>query len=92
MTFDMENTRHVLALAHFDAQPSRLKSEYVIDCILKNELGNQLEDVVRESIVKALADVSVSALDSQSEATATPTENLSDLPHELIHAMDSDDV
>jgi len=89
LTFDMNNPRHVEALSLFSAQSDKIRSEFVIDCILKTQQEGHIEEVIRQTILKALAGISLHVSDS-SEASSQPqsTENISDLPEALLFAMD----
>lgn len=91
LTFDMDNPRHREALAVFDAQPGRHKSEHVIDCILQADQEDRVHTVIRQTISEALACVSYLPAGNVSQAKeVVPTENISDLPEDLLFAMDDD--
>lgn len=40
LTFDMQNPRHKEAFELFTAQPSKLRSEFVVNCILESQEEN----------------------------------------------------
>lgn len=89
LTFDMDNARHREAFSAIGAQPGRLKSEYVIGCILQAEQENRLEFMIRKYILEAIAGVShLPAGTAQPMERPKPTEDLSDLPEDLLFAMD----
>ena len=89
LTFDMENPRHREALSLFSAQSSKLRSEFVIDCILKAQQENRIEEVIRQTITDTLAGIS---LEPSTHSDISPelqaTESISDLPEALICALD----
>lgn len=89
LTFDMNNSRHVEALRLFSAHPSKMRSEYIIDCILKSQQENRMEQVIRKTLMKVFAGIPLHISDT-SETTSEPqtTKNISDLPDVLINAMD----
>jgi hypothetical protein len=88
LTFDMNNPRHVEALKLFSAQPDKMRSEFVIDCILKVQQEDRIEEVIRQTVSKALADISLHVSDtSDTSPKMQPTENISDLPDELVVSM-----
>jgi hypothetical protein len=71
----MNNPRHVEALKLFSAQPDKMRSEFIIDCI-------------RQTVSNALAGISLHVSDiSDSPPKIQPTENISDLPDELVASM-----
>ena len=85
----MNNPRHVEALRLFSAQPDKMRSEFVIDCILKTQQEDRMEEVIRQTILKALAGISLHVPDtSDTPSKLQSTENISDLPDELIASMD----
>ncbi len=89
LTFDMENPRHREALTLFSAQSSKLRSEYVIDCILKAQQESRIEEMIRQAITDTLAGVSLSPLiHSDTSPELQVTENISDLPEALICSLD----
>lgn len=89
LTFDMENPRHREALSLFSAQSSRLRSEYVVDCILEARLENRLEETVRRVITEALKDVSFSTpVTADTTAELRMTETLSELPNSLLSSLE----
>ena len=88
LTFDMNNPRHVEALRLFSVQTDKMRSEFVIDCILKAQQENRMEDVVRQSISEALSGISLHVSDtSVIPSKLQVTENISDLPDELVTSM-----
>jgi hypothetical protein len=89
LTLDMNNPRHVEALKLFSDQSDRMRSEFVIDCILKAHQEDRLEEVIRHILSKALMGISahVSAA-SETPSKLQPTENISDLPDDLVASMD----
>jgi hypothetical protein len=87
LTFDMKNPRHVEALKLFSDQSDKMRSEFVIDCILKAQQEDRMGEVIRQSISEALAGISFHVLDSKKPSTLQPTENISDLPDELVASM-----
>ncbi len=77
------------ALKLFSAQPDKGRSEFVIDCILKTQQENRLEEVIRHTIIESLSGLTVTApgkLDASSELQ--PTKNITELPEALLYAMD----
>ena len=89
LTFDMENPRHREAFELFNTQSGKLRSEYVVDCILKVQNENRLEEILRQIIKEELKHVSFSATDFKSKsADLHTTENISDLPEALISSLD----
>ena len=89
MTFDMENPRHRDAFALFSAQSGRLRSEYVVECILKTDQDNRLEDTMRKVITEALKDVQLTApATKRVTAESQATQRLSDLPDALLASLD----
>jgi hypothetical protein len=89
LTFDMNNPRHVEALKLLSDQSDKMRSEFVIDCILKAQQVEHMEAVIRQIISESLADITLQVLAS-SKTLFTPqsTENVSDLPESLVSAMD----
>ena len=90
LTFDINNPRHIEALKLFSEQTEKMRSEFVIDCILKAQQEKKMEETIRKIISEMLTGklLSVSA-DSDSPPNLQSTENISDLPKELICAMDA---
>jgi hypothetical protein len=85
----MENPRHCEALNLFSAQSGKLRSEYVIDCILKAQQENHIESIIRQVISEAFKDVSLSIPAMQNTATGLQTtEDISELPETLLSLMD----
>ena len=81
----MNNPRHVEAYKLFEMQPDKLKSEFVIGCILQSQQQNRLEEIIRCTISEALKGVSPTVITRELPA---PTRLQSDLPDALLHAMD----
>ncbi|MEM5768299.1 MAG: plasmid segregation centromere-binding protein ParR [Bacillota bacterium] len=90
LTFDMENPRHREALVLFSAQSDRQRSEYVVDCILKAQQENRLEDTMRRVISEALNGISLTApaMEKKAMIDLQMTESLSDLPDALLSSLD----
>ena len=89
LTFDMENPRHREAFSFFSAQSGRLRSEYVIDCILKTQEHNRLEDTIRRIVSEALKDVSFATpVIVSTAAELHTTESLSELPNALLSSLE----
>ena len=89
LTFDMENPRHREAFAIFSAQSGKLRSEYVVDCILKAQEQNRLEKTIRQVITESLNSVSLSAPAAKDTTTdLRTTDSLSDLPDALLSSLD----
>jgi len=86
LTFDMNDPRHVEALKIFSMQPDKLKSEYVISCILQARQPERLETVIRQTISDALKGLNVTAVTESIPKQAT--EDISDLPDTLLSMMD----
>jgi acetoacetate decarboxylase len=85
----MDNPRHREALALFSAQSSKLRSEFVIDCILKAQQENRIEEVIRQTITDTLAGISLRpSVHSDTSPELHATENISDLPEVLICSLD----
>ncbi len=87
--FDMENPRHCEVFALFSAQSSKLRSEYVVDCILKAQDKNCMEEIIRRVITEALKEVSFSipAIEHITKDLQA-TESISDLPDALLSSLD----
>ena len=89
LTFDMQNPRHCDAFEQFTAQPSKLRSEFVVSCILESQKENRLERMIRQVISEALQDGSFATADLQQTAeNIQATEDLSDLPDVLLSSLD----
>ena len=88
LTFDMENPRHREALSEFDAQPDKLRSEFVIGCILQAKQEQRMEGIIRQTITDALSGIRFSATDSLPAKETEPTEDIAELPDALLSAMD----
>jgi len=85
----MENPRHREAFDLFLAQSGKLRSEYVIDCILKVQQENRIENIIRQEISEALKNVSFSIPAIQNTAAGLQTtEDISELPETLLSSMD----
>jgi hypothetical protein len=85
----MNNPRHAEALKLFSARPDKIRSEFTIDCILKSQQEDRLEEVIRIILMKVLGGIPRHITDT-SETTSEPqsTESISDLPDVLLGAMD----
>jgi hypothetical protein len=90
LTFDMENPRHCEAFALFSVQSGKRRSEYVVDCILRVQQDNDLEDTMRRVISEALNGISLtaSATEKKTMIDLQMTESLSDLPDALLFSLD----
>lgn len=89
LTFDMQNPRHREAFTLFSEQPNKLRSEYVVNCILKSQEENRLEDTIRRVIEAALKNTAFSIADSQgAEVSLQATNDISDLPEALLSSLD----
>lgn len=87
----MNNPRHVEALKLFSAQPDKMRSEYIIDCILKSQQEDHMEEVICQTLLKTLAGIPLHITDTLETASQPKsTENISDLPDVLVSAMDDD--
>ena len=92
LTFDMNNPRHIEALKLFSEQTEKMRSEFVIDCILKAQQEKKMEEAIRKTISEMLTGTSLSvSVNSDAPPNLQSTENISDLPKELICAMDTYD-
>ena len=89
MTFDMENPRHREAFALFSAQSGKLRSEYVVDCILQTQKENHLEEMMRKVLTEALKEITLAVPDTEKTTTDLQmTESLSELPDVLLSSLD----
>lgn len=89
LTFDMENPRHREAFALFSAQSGKLRSEYVVDCILQTQKENHLEEMMRKVLTEALKEITLAVPDTEKTTTDLQmTESLSDLPDVLLTSLD----
>ena len=89
LTFDMENQRHRRAFAIFSTQASKLRSEFVVNCILACEDEKFLEKTIRHTIEEALKDVSFSVSNLREESVELQmTENVAELPDVLLTSLD----
>jgi len=89
LTFDMQNPRHREAFTLFSEQPNKLRSEYVVNCILKAKEENRLEETIRRVIEATLKNAAFSIVDSQgAEASLQATNDISDLPDALLSSLD----
>jgi len=85
----MSNPRHKAALESLSAQPDKMRSEFVIDCILKAKLEEHLKEMIRQTISEALSGIQIHVTEtSNTPSELQTTENLSDLPEDLAFAMD----
>lgn len=88
MTFDMENPRHRDAFELFTSQPSKLRSEFVVGCILAVQEENRLEKTIHKVISEALKNVALSAHPPERDMDLQRTEDVSKLPDVLIASLD----
>jgi hypothetical protein len=89
LTFDMNNPRHAEALKLFSAQPDKMRSKFIVDCILKSQQEDRIEEVIRKTLLKALAEITLHITDfSETASQPKSTEDLNDLPDVLVGAMD----
>ncbi len=89
LTFDMQNPRHIEAFELFSAQPNKLRSEYVVNCILELQDENRLEKTIQRVIGEALKDVSISVPNPKNTAIKLQTtKSVSDLPDVLLSSLD----
>ena len=86
LTFDMSDPKHVKALELYSRQPDKLKSEFVIACILQSEQEQRIEDIIRQTILEALSFTDISQKPVKEEAA--PTSDISELPSELLSMME----
>jgi hypothetical protein len=86
--FILEGQRGVLVSPHHPINDWR-NVRFVIDCLLKTQQEGHMEEVIRQSILKALAGITLQ-VSAYSEDPSQPqsTENISDLPQALLFAMD----
>ncbi len=85
----MQNPRHIEAFELFSAQPNKLRSEYVVNCILVSQEGKRLEKTIQRVIEEALKDVSISApVPKNTEIELQATKSVSDLPDVLLSSLD----
>lgn len=85
----MDNLRHREAFALFTAQPNKLRSEYVVNCILESQEEERLEKTIRQVIEEALKEVSLSVSTLQNaDMDLQATEDISDLPDALLSSLD----
>lgn len=88
LTFDMNNPRHVEALRLFSDQPDKMRSEFVIDCILRAQQESRMEEVIQQTILKALAGISLHVpATSETPSKLQSTEIIADLPEALVDSM-----
>jgi len=86
LTFDTQNPRHMEALRIFTEQPEKLRSEYVISCILRAQEEERLENLIRQTIRDALAGCKISAggeIPKEREVV-----DIADLPDALLTMME----
>lgn len=86
LTFDTNDPRHIKALSLYMAQPDKLKSEFVIGCILQCEQEQRIENIIRDTISEALSHLG--AIEQKTKVEATPTSDISELPSELLSMME----
>ena len=85
----MENLRHRKAFVLFSAQSGKLRSEYVVDCILQVQYENHLEETMRKVLKEAFKDITLAVTDTEKTTTDLQmTESLSDLPDVLLSSLD----
>ena len=85
----MENPRHREAFVLFSAQSGKLRSEYVVDCILQTQQENHLEKKMRKVLTEALKNITLTVSDTKKTTTDLQmTESLSDLPDVLLSSLD----
>ena len=85
----MENPRHREAFALFTAQPSKLGSEFVVNCILAVQDENRMERTIQEVILEALQAIAFSIATPQNvETNIQATEDVSDLPDALLSSLE----
>lgn len=92
LTFDMQNPRHREAFSLFTAQPSKLRSEFVVNCILEAQETERLEKIVRREFSEALkgAAISVDALQqAEMKIQIQATEKIFDLPDVLLTSLEN---
>lgn len=89
LTFDMQNPRHIEAFDLFMAQPNKLGSEFVVNCILAAQEESRLEKMMRMVIAQALNDVDISVHNPPNTDTdLQTTEDVTCLPDVLIDSLD----
>ncbi len=89
LTFDMENPRHRKAFSVFCTQSSKLRSEFVVNCILDSMEENRLEEIIKQVIGEALNNASFSVSNSPDvPIDLKTTENVSELPDILLTSLD----
>lgn len=87
LTFDMSNSRHVEALEIVSAQPDKLRSEYIISCILQAKQEQRMEEMLRRVFSEMMMGRRMTV---QQEQTISPTtEDISDLPDVLLTMMEN---
>ncbi len=85
----MHNPRHRNAFELFSAQSNKLRSEFVVNCILESQEENRLEKTIQRVIEVALIDVSIFApVPKNAEIELQTTESISDLPDVLLSSLD----
>ena len=88
LTFDMQNPRHIEAFDLFTAQPNKLGSEFVVNCILAAQDKSRLEEMIRQVVLEALKDVTLSVHNPPcKDADLKKTEDISCLPDVLIDSL-----
>ena len=83
----MDNPRHREAEALFAQQPSRQRSEYVVNSILTAHQTESLELTVRQAIRDELRNAAPQLQAALLDETDADVQ-LSDLPDSLIHAFE----
>ena len=85
----MENPRHRKAFSVFCSQSSKLRSEFVVNCILDSMEENRIEEIIRKTVGEALKNASFFISDSPDISTdLKTTEDVSELPDILLTSME----
>ena len=85
----MQNTRHREAFTIFTAQPTKLRSEFVVNCILESQVEIRMQRTIREVISVALKDATfMTAVPQQAAGSIQATEDVSDLPDALLSSLE----
>lgn len=79
LSFDMNNPRHRAALAMFDSQPARERSEFAIDSMLRTDGEQDLKELIQKTITETLSNAKMQAV----ELLPQPVESIGELPDEL---------
>lgn len=83
----MDNPKHREAEALFARQPSRQRTEYVVNSILTSHQTEILEQIVRQAIRDELRNKSLQ-LNAALPKETTNEVQLFELPGSLIHALE----